>query len=282
MNCDVRRRAWLWPLVALTATGCTEQGEADGGAFEIGGHRYTTTDFTQWALPAALREISGLTLDSRGRLFAHTDEHARIYELDYVRGGIVKHFDLGDPAARGDFEGIAWADDRLYLVTSDGQLLIAPEGEDGTTVTFQRIDTGLGSQCEIEGLHHDAAAGMLLMACKTPRRRALEGTITVLAWSLDAAAPVPASTLSLPLTSGVVHPSGISRAPNGKLLLVAARQHALVEVGMEGTSARAIVLPDEQRHPQMEGIAITDRGDLIISDEGGTGRARLGIYHVRE
>lgn len=282
MICEVRRCAWLWPLVVLTATGCTEQGAADSGGFEIGGHRYTTGNFTQWALPVALREISGLTLDSRGRLFAHTDEHARIYQLDYVQGGIVKRFDLGDPVARGDFEGIAWSDNRLYLVTSDGQLLIAPEGGDGVAVEYQHIDTGLGEQCEIEGLDHDAAAGVLLMACKTPRRAALEDKITVLAWSLDAAAAVPAAALSLPLSRSAVHPSGISRAPNGKLLLVAARQRALIELGEEGGSVRVIVLPDQQRHPQMEGIAITDRGDLIIADEGGNGRARLGVYHVYE
>ena len=56
----------------------------------------------RWLLPPELAEISGLALTPDGRLFAHNDETARITEIDYRRGTIIKHFFVGEkgPARR--------------------------------------------------------------------------------------------------------------------------------------------------------------------------------------
>lgn len=76
----------------------------------------------QWRLPDALREISGLALTPDGHLLAVADERAVIYELNYVDGKLVRAFAFGEPPLRGDFEGIAWLNERVYLVTSEGML----------------------------------------------------------------------------------------------------------------------------------------------------------------
>ena len=60
----------------------------------------------RWLLPPELSEISGLALTDDGRLFAHNDESARISEIDYRRGTILKHFYAGEKDLRGDFEGL--------------------------------------------------------------------------------------------------------------------------------------------------------------------------------
>lgn len=271
-------------LVLLALAGCSDI----DASFAIGGHDYPAEGLTQWALPPELREISGLALDDRGRLFAHGDEAAVIVELDLRQGRLVKRFALGDPPRRGDFEGLAWVGQRLWLVTSDGELLDAPEGGDGEHVQFGVQRTGLGRRCEIEGLDHDPVRGLLLMACKTPRQKALEGTVAVLAWSLAQRAPAPEQDLIVPIpaTDGrraVLHPSGLTRSTaNGNLVLVAARQRALLELAPEGRIVKAFTMPRDGGHPQMEGIVMTVSGDLVIADEGGNQRGRLSVYAARQ
>ena len=105
----------------------------------------------QWQLPGGLREISGLALTGDGRLLAVSDELAIVYEIDYAAGKLVKRFALGDPALRGDFEGIAVVGETVWLMTSDGQLFASAEGADGEHVLYQELNTGLGGYCECEG-----------------------------------------------------------------------------------------------------------------------------------
>lgn len=272
MSVDVSRCRPALVLLVLLAAGCGD----GGGDFAIGGWQYRTDEVRQWALPKPLREVSGLALDPRGRLFAHDDERARIYQLDYQEGRVVKRFDVGSPPLREDFEGIAWARDRLFLVTSDGILFAAGEGEDGSSVPFERYDTGLGERCEIEGLYFDAADEVLLMPCKIVRDPALAGQLVVLRWSLREGSAVSAPPIVVGgLAEQRLHPSGLTRCPrSGHLVLVAARQRALLEIGSEGELLRLVAMPDAARHRQMEGVEMTAEGDLIIADEGG----RLTVY----
>ena len=276
--CSARRLAGLClpPVMALCA--CTPE----GGGFSAGGHDYRHDRFRQWALPSDLREISGLALDPHGRLFAHCDERASIYQLDYEQGGVIKRFHFGDPAAHGDFEGIAWVQDRIFLVTSDGHLLSAAEGADGEHVDFERFDTGLGRRCEIEGLHYEPEADILLLPCKTVLERRAHGRLVVFAWSPGLKRRLPQLDIEVDLPPGIrLHASGVTRSPDtGALLIIAARQRSLIELDPAGGLRQVMKLPDPARHPQMEGIEMTRRGDLVIADEGGGGRGRLGVYRV--
>ena len=110
----------------------------------------------QWLLPESLREISGLAATSDDRLFTHDDEMGEVYEIDPVAGGIVKIFTLGEQGVWDVFEGIAAADDFLFMVTSTGTLYRFQEGADGQWVQFDRFQTPLDEICEVEGLTFDA------------------------------------------------------------------------------------------------------------------------------
>ena len=97
-------------------------------------------------LPKRLREISGLAMLAGNRLLAHDDERGVVVEIDYRDGSIVKAFALGGrrgPVA-DDFEGIAAAEGRIYLVSSSGQLYEFGEGADGETVLYNLYATGIG------------------------------------------------------------------------------------------------------------------------------------------
>ena len=155
-------------------------------------------------LPPELLEISGLAFSGEGRLFAHQDERGFVYELDPRSGQALLRFRLGSSGIRGDFEGIAIAGYRFFLVESDGSLVEFGVGGADERVEYRRVRTGFGNRCEVEGLAFDAATNALLMVCKTSRRPDLEGHLVVFAFSLDEmalesdAAPVeaPSSTES--------------------------------------------------------------------------------------
>jgi uncharacterized protein YjiK len=239
----------------------------------------------RWELPRKLDEISGLAVDPRGRVFAHEDERAIIFQLEPSTHRIVRRFAFGSPAIPGDFEAIALVGDSVVLVTSDGVLYSGAQGRDGEAVRYVRRDTGVGRSCEVEGLAYEPGDRSLLIACKVPRDAFTRGHVTVFRWSLDrhglvprAALHVPLARLAQPAGTSDFHPSDLTRDPaTGRYLLVAAREHAIVELTPAGELEQVVRL-QRKRHPQAEGIAITPDGALLVSDEAGRGRATLSVY----
>ena len=70
-------------------------------------------------LPSELIEVSGITFTDDNRLFAHGDEDGDVFEIDVSTGKIIKRFHLGSwLVIKGDFEDIAYAKGKFYLVES--------------------------------------------------------------------------------------------------------------------------------------------------------------------
>ncbi len=242
----------------------------------------------RWDLPKALREISGLAVDSAGRIFAHDDEQAIIYQLDPATHRVVKRFSFGLPAVRGDFEAIAVVGRQVILTTSNGVLYAGREGRDGESVPYVTQSTGIGRACEVEGMSYEAPGHALLFACKEPRTPALVGHLAVLRWSLDRKAldPRPWIFVRLSAITGELkgqgfHPSELLRVPgNGHYLVLSGREHAIAEI----TSAGNVVAVARLRradHRQAEGLAFAPDGSLLISDEGAGRRGAVTVYRRR-
>lgn len=238
----------------------------------------------QWRLPERLREISGLALSPDGRLFAHDDEQAVIYQLDTSAGRIVKAFALGEASVEtGDFEGLAITPNGdFWMTTSQGRLYRFREAADGAQAAFERFDTGLRNVCEIEGLAYLAAEESLILACKRNEARPMRDTISLHAWRIGANQPAtpwrqwPEAALTSAAGVENFRPSSLDIDPaTGRLLLLSARGAALAELDGETiVSARAL----GAQHTQAEGIAVLADGSLAVSDEGGDGLALLSIY----
>jgi uncharacterized protein YjiK len=237
----------------------------------------------RWLLPPELAEVSGLALTPDGRLFTHNDETARITEIDYRRGTIIKHFFVGEKGLHGDFEGLVCVDDRFFLLASNGTLYEFREGDDGERVAYTVRDTHLGKECEFEGVTYDSTANAMVLSCKGVGKKQPQGMLVLYRYRLDAADGVT-SELTVPLSEAIgknswkqLRPTDITVDPSsGNYVLVAAQEKAIVML----TPSGGVVFsrPLAGRHPQTEGIAITRDHILILADEATNKAATITLY----
>lgn len=238
----------------------------------------------QWRLPPALSEISGLAVTADGRLFAHDDERAVIYQIDPTQGRLASSFAVGAPEA-GDFEGLAVTPDGVFwLVTSTGELLSFRQGEDGARVNFERFDSGLRDICEVEGLAYLSADESLILACKRMESSSMRDQIHLYVWRPGSPASLWRSIPERDVTeaAGVsdFQPSSVEiDASTGAFLVLSARDGAAAWFNANGSLRNAWALSDE--HTQAEGLTLLPNGRLVIADEGARRGALLSIYEPR-
>jgi hypothetical protein len=271
------------PLIGFLAS--IGSGQPQEGPADLLTARY---DFqrpaARFALPGRLDEVSGLAV-SGGLLYAHDDERGIVYRVDPATGSVDGGFGVGAPPRRADFEGITRAGDRWFLVTSRAYLYEFREAAEGSSTPVRVTDTGLGGSCEVEGLAFHQAANSLLLACKVVAPPARSAVVHWL--PLDPQAPSRApirvafrSLVPFGLEDGI-YPSGIDVDPvTGSLVLVSARERALVEVDLAGRVLSAVALP-RRRHAQPEGVTFGPRGRLFVADEASGGTARVTAYRLR-
>ena len=239
----------------------------------------------KWIMPPELREISGLALTSRGTVLTHDDNIGRVYEVDPKTGILLKGFSL-EGGVRGDFEAITIAGSDIYLLESKGKIFRFKDGADASQVPYSVFDTGLGKECEFEGLAYEADSTRFVMVCKKIRRK--NETHELLIYRL----PLPLdrstmSTLRVPSENVIgsnkwkgFHPSDINIDPITKnYVLVASREKGLLVMTPDGNVVRSEPLPDG--HHQPEGVAITRDSILIVSDEANVKPPAITLYRWR-
>jgi hypothetical protein len=231
------------------------------------------TPLARWVLPHALAEISGIALTPDQRLLAHDDEAGRVFEVDYRRGVIVKTFWVGTQILRDDFEAIAAVGSRIFLLASTGRLYAFAEGADGSRVPFTVHDTGLGGECEFEGLAFDSAANALVLACKNILTAGLKDFVVLYRFSLTDTTDARISRITIPLAQVIgtnawkgFTPSDLEVDPgSGDYVIVASQEKGLVRVTPAGQVVWSRPLPPG--HDMAEGIAITRDSIFIVSNE---------------
>lgn len=240
-------------------------------------------------LPRKLREISGLAMTEDGRMFAHNDESGVVYQVDYLTGKIIKSFSLGRFPVRADFEGLSIVGDRFFLATSWGNLYEFSEGNHGDYVAYKMYRTALTLAHDVEGLCYDSDTHSLLMACKEYPGKGYAKSKAVYAFSLDAMKLQKKPRFLLPLRKltretrhKLFNPSGIERHPKtGTFFILDAQGKSIVEVSPEGELLGQVTFGGGI-HRQAEGITFAPDLTLLISDEGGTKRAELTRYPLKQ
>jgi uncharacterized protein YjiK len=241
-------------------------------------------------LAKELREISGLAFTGDGRLLAHGDERAVVWQLDPATGKVVKRFGLGRAGhvLKGDFEDIQVVDDRVFLVTSGGEIVAGKEGANGAVVGTASAAEGLKGACEVEGLTWDQSTRSFLLLCKEVLSRRWRRSVVVLAvssdtWQLESKPRMVIPERELERATGRkgFHGSAMVRHPRtGTYLLLAGPEHAVAEVDSTGRVLGGAKL-DPKRHRQPEGIAIGPDLTLYIRDVGAGKDAKLTGYAWR-
>lgn len=269
-------------LVAAMLAACGEPGSVEAQQTNRGASLFAAAPEAQWTLPNRLSEISGLAISPDGRLFAHDDERAVIYELNAANGEVIKSFSLGNPVETGDFEGLAITPDGIFwMTTSRGRTYRFSEGADGAATGFETFDAGLEETCEIEGLAYAPSEQSLIFACKRNRARGMRDRVSMYRWSFSGAAELwrelPESSLADAAGVKDFRPSSIDFDPaTERILLLSANDGAFAELDADGgiITVRAL----DRSHAQPEGLAVLPDGALIISDEASGGRPTLTRY----
>lgn len=240
----------------------------------------------RWIMPAALGEISGLTLTGDGRLLTHDDEVSRVFQVDPKRGTIVKSFTVGN-GLTGDFEGITVVGSDIYLALSNGLLYRFREGENGQRVPYTTHDTRLGKECEFEGVVYDRDSSWLVLPCKNPSGKAFDEELVLYRWKIGSSNPSGLSRLTVPLSDVIgtnnwkkFRTSDITVDPaTGNYVLISSLDKGIVVMKPDGEVVSSGPLP--AIHEQPEGVAITADSVLMISDEATGKPAAITLYRWR-
>ena len=242
-------------------------------------------------LPSALNEISGLAVDANGRLFAHNDEKAVIFEIDPTTGLVKKKFFVGKWwAVEDDFEGIAIAGENFYLATSSGNIFEFMEGDDDKMVDFILYKTGLSSKNNVEGLCYDGELNALLVACKEDPGKGYKDERAVYRFSLKEKKLIEKPLFTISLKELKKHfdlknffPSGIDIHPVSKTFFVISSkgENAVIEISRSGEIIAAEKLPGKI-HRQPEGISFLNDNTLVISNEASGKKPNIVKYTYKK
>ncbi len=226
-------------------------------------------------LPNQLREVSGLALNSEGRLFAHNDEKGTVYEIDFNNKKIIKYFSIGWKAVYRDFEDIAIVDDTFYLLVSNGDIYEFCEVDHKRYSDYKIYRSVFSSKFEFEGLCYDPFTNSLLLASKEYPGKKYNGMRTVYSFNLITKQfiPEPRFVISLKELKNKYKiyefkPTGIEYHPLSEtFFIISSNKKSIIELSKDWKLIKGILLP-EANHLQPEGIAFDKSGDLLISDEG--------------
>lgn len=270
---------------------------------EIVGYRLNNPK-SKITLPGTLHEISGITELSDQTVACVQDEHGVVFIYDIVKKSIVDSHNFGPD---GDYEGIARAGKKLFMLRSDGLIFELDKSANGElqSSTIQTTVPAVNN----EGLCFDAASNRLLIGCKSKAGKGPEYKDRRSVYALDletkqtSAEPVfdfnvqeiiafaqknnirlPEKTkkksketfpvLKFSTSEIAIHPK------TRHLYLLSAADHMLMVFDMQGT-IREMALLDPAVFNKPEGITFMANGDMLITNEGQDKKPTLLIFDYK-
>lgn len=260
----------------------------------ISGYNFSAPD-EKIILPPVLHEISGIALINSTSVACVQDEVGIVFIFDLIKKDITRQISF---YGNGDYEGITYVNNKIYLLRSDGILF---EKKDLKTSDPARIIPLKGiPHKEFEGLCYDVKTGRLLIAPKdkpdedsdNKNKRGIYGyepgkgvldrdpVITVDVKKIEkyaAANRIPDQSKDKKDDEPDIkfNPSAIGIHPiTGKLFVLTAADPMLFIFDISGTIEHVIQLnPEIYNMP--EGITFFKNGDMLISNEGQNGPATI-------
>jgi len=247
------------------------------------------------SLPPRLAEVSGVTALSGSEVACIQDEEGVVFVYDLAQRRVVRQIPFGP---RGDYEGIASAGTRAFVLRSDGVLF---ELQDLSSTPPVRAHILRIPTADNEGLCLDARHRRLLIAAKSPpgTGKTVKDRRVVFAYGLDAAAlePGPAMLFNAEAVRAFAERHGRRRlTPGGKpralrflpsaiaihpmtleVFVLSAVDQALATFDASG-SVTGVAALDPERFRQPEGLAFLANGDLVITSEASGGRPTIALF----
>jgi hypothetical protein len=276
----------LMVAAAIPSSSAPPAGRAPAGALRS--YALAAPDRTV-VLPARLNEVSGVTTISDRELGCVQDEEGAVFVYDLAQQRITRRMPFGPP---GDYEDIARAGSRLFVLRSDG-FLFEIQGLSGTPPV--KVHALRVPSSDSEGLCHDARHNRLLIAPKTRlgREKELKDTRAIFAFDLATASLQrdPLLVLSVDAIRAFAGgwnrpalrfmPSAVAVHPlTSEIFVISAVDRVLVTFDTAGGVTGYASL-DPKRFRQPEGLAFLANGDLVITNEAAGWKPTLLIFKRR-
>jgi uncharacterized protein YjiK len=241
----------------------------------------------RFSLPDELREISDICTIHTNSLACIQDEKGILYTYDIKKGMVISKDSF---YVDNDYEGVAVVKKDVFVLRSDGVILEIQGGvKKGTSVKIHTTQIGAKNN---EGLCYDKKNNRLLISSKSRNTNDTRDKRMVYAFDLakNELLPDPVVEINIPeikaylvnkygLLDSVansirIRPSAIAIHPiTGKLYIISATGFLLC-VYNEGHFEQAEML-DPTLFNKAEGISFLKNGDMLISNEGQSGKATL-------
>lgn len=256
------------------------------------GYQFECPDHV-YQLPEELTEISGLQLLGNNQMACVQDEDGLIYIYDLDKEKIDKRIQF---SGHGDYEGIALADNDLYVLESNGRFhLINNFDPQDENIAVEVIKTDVNRKNNTEGICYDKENARLLLAFKDDPGNDLENKKAIYAFDLKSkkvtAAPVftidlkelAASLLEDDLSkifyklrkifgsmtgSELFRPSGVAIHPVTHDIFIIDSENKLLAVLDKTGKLKHVYDFSSSLYIQPEGITFAANGDLYICNEG--------------
>lgn len=263
-----------------------------------------TSPETVHELPAILDEISGLTVIDSAHVACLQDELGIIFIYDFVKDSIVftHQFD-----SKGDFEGITFTGNSLYILRSDGRLSIFKNFDpfaDNEQITHKQLS--LESK-DNEGLCFDTKNNCLLVSAKSkPINHDYKSERFIYKYDLikEALSKSPAYKINIHEVKKACEkfnveintelnkkgkakpfnfrPSAIAIHPNNELIFILSASDKLFLAMNRDKTILHIEKLDEKLFPKAEGISFLENGTLLISNEGDGKTPTILVFRQKE
>lgn len=232
-------------------------------------------------LSPKLQEISGLTyMPELDQLVAIEDENGLLYFLSKDNGEIINTTKFGKD---DDYEGIAYADSNLFVLSSNGNLFEYRNKDD-----VIKYKTDLKNSFDFEGLVFFPTRNELLLASKESGPDTKSYLRKIFSFDLQSreVRSDPMTTLDcrkvpehLPPArkTPTFSPSAIGIDKGENLFVLSSVARALIVTDSSGRITSGAKL-DPTLHLQPEGIVIDDQGILYIANEGRGATPRLFVF----
>jgi uncharacterized protein YjiK len=245
---------------------------------------YRFADAFSAKLDDKLKEISGITYDSKNNVFlAINDEVGKLYFLGRDTREITSEYSFG---GNGDYEDVALYNGIPYILRSDGTLIRFNRDSAGKGYGVEEGQIPISGPNDFETMYADPGRKALVLLCKNCNSDD-EKTITAFAYYPDSigfdSKPLYHIDADLvnklsPFKASKLQPSGAAIHPVlHKLFIISAASRQLVIADTEGRVESVFKL-SAKLFRQPEGITFKQDGTMIITNEGGMGKATFLMF----